>query len=110
MTRIDEDALSLHLEVALSGAAPAMLDGLADPDRRRRHVAVAGLARHLMQRLRCFDIESADQAMRPDRQPSLFPPDLGPLGGARQSPLSSIARLPDRAKEAIIGSDSGDEK
>jgi hypothetical protein len=76
MTRIDDDTLSLHLEVALSGAAPAMLDGLADADRRRRHVAVADLARHLTERLRCFDIQSADSAAGTAHQLSLFASNL----------------------------------
>ena len=80
MTRIDDDTLSLHLEVSLSGVAPALLDGLADPDRSRRHAAVTDLARHLAQRLRCFDIQGEDAIMRPACQPSLFPRDIGLLG------------------------------
>jgi len=80
MTRIDEDILSLHLEVALAGLAPGLLDGLADPDRRRRNVAVADLARHLTERLRCFDIQSAERTGHESGHPSLFPRDIGPLG------------------------------
>jgi hypothetical protein len=80
MTRIDEDTLSLHLEVALAGVAPGLLDGLADPDRRRRNGAVTDLARHLTERLRCFDIQSAEQTAHPAGHPSLFPRDIGPLG------------------------------
>jgi hypothetical protein len=79
MTRIDEEALSLHLQVALSGAAPALLDGLIDPDRRRRHLAIADIARHLAERLRCFDVRSEELGMS-QGQPSLFPEDLGPIG------------------------------
>jgi len=58
MTRIDDDTLSLHLEVALTGASPALLDGLAAPDWRRRQAAAADVARHLVERLCCFDIRS----------------------------------------------------
>lgn len=79
MTRIDEDTLSLHLEVSLSGAAPGLLSGLADPDRCLRHAAVADLARHLAERLRCFDIRDEDMISRSNAHPSLFT-DLGPLG------------------------------
>jgi len=80
MTRIDDDTLSLHLQVSLSSAAPALLDALADPDRCRRHAAVADLARHLAERLRCFDICDEDAIMRSAHHPSLFPRDIGPLG------------------------------
>jgi hypothetical protein len=78
--RIDEDALSLHLEVALAGAAPRLLDGLTHPDRYRRSTAAADVARHLAERLRCFDIHCAEAPMRTTSQPSLFPNDLGPIG------------------------------
>lgn len=79
MTRIDVDTLSHHLEVAIAGAAPTLLNSLADADRCRRHSAVANLARYLSERLGCFDIQGEDIIMRPDRQPTLFA-DLGPLG------------------------------
>lgn len=80
MTRIDDDALSLHLEVALTGAAPALLNGLASPDWRRRQAATADVARHLAERLRCFEIRCEEEAMRSRSQPSLFPQDLDPIG------------------------------
>lgn len=79
MIRIDDDTLSHHLEVAISGAAPALLDGLADTDRCRRHTATADLARYLTERLGCFDIQAEDAIMRPAGHPPLFA-DLGPLG------------------------------
>lgn len=79
MIRIDEDTLLLQLEVALAVAAPAQLNGLADCDRVRRRAATADIARHLAERLRCFDIryekDGGTQA-----QPSLFPDDLSPIG------------------------------
>lgn len=79
MSRVDDDTLSLHLEVALSTAAPSLLDGLAGGDRRRRHAAIGEVVRQLVERLRCFDI-SGDAMGRLVDQPSLFPEDLGPIG------------------------------
>lgn len=79
MSRLDETALSLHLEVALATAAPELLGGLADPDRRRRTIAAADVARLLTERLRCFDVLHAETGARLDAQPSLFPEDLGPI-------------------------------
>lgn len=78
MARVDDDTLSLHLEVALATAPPALLDSLSDPDRRRRHAAVGEIARQLVERLRCFEIQ-AEQA-RVSCHPSLFPSDMGPMG------------------------------
>lgn len=78
MTRLDDDTLALHLEVTLCGAAPALLDGLTDPDRRQRHAATTSLARHIAERLRCFDIRGEEVGAR-RCQPVLFPDDLGPI-------------------------------
>jgi hypothetical protein len=80
MARIDEEALSLHLEVALAGTAPRLLDDLSNADRYRRSAAVANVARQLAERLRCFDIQFDEPGSGPSVQPSLFPSDLGPLG------------------------------
>lgn len=80
MTRIDEEALSLHLEVALAGTAPRLLNDLSNPDRCRRSAAVADVARQLAERLRCFDIQFDEPGLRSCAQPSLFPSDLGPMG------------------------------
>lgn len=80
MTRLDEESLSLHLEVALAGAAPELLGDLADADRRRRSIAVADIARHLAERLRCFDIRCEETGTRFQSHPSLFPDYLGPIG------------------------------
>jgi len=79
MVQIDDDTFSHHLEVAISGATPTLLDGLADTDRSRRHAAAADLARYLADHLGCFDIQDEDGIMRPPHHPSLFA-DLGPLG------------------------------
>ncbi len=80
MIRIDDDILSTHIEVALAGAAPTLLDDLADADRARRRIAVARIAHHLAERLRCFDIRSSEPCGDGSTQPSLFPQDMGPIG------------------------------
>lgn len=80
MTRVDEKILALHLEVALCGAAPSLLDGLATADGHRRHVAVTEMARHLVERLRCFEFRSEEGGRLAQAQPALFPDDLGPIG------------------------------
>ncbi|QCI78795.1 hypothetical protein E6W36_01700 [Hankyongella ginsenosidimutans] len=67
---IDEDALALHFEVALAAAAPELLDGLGDADRYRRRAAYADTARHLAERMRCFDVQSVDAKLG-QAQPSL---------------------------------------
>jgi hypothetical protein len=59
MTRLASEAVALHLEVALSGAAPYLLADLQHADRFRRTAAVSTLAHHLAQRMRCFDIRRA---------------------------------------------------
>ncbi|SLJ91172.1 hypothetical protein SAMN06295987_1011332 [Novosphingobium mathurense] len=79
MTRVDDESLALHLEVALSTAPPSMLGGLLDPDRRQRHAAIGEITRELVERLRCFDIRYEDGRIACGRQPALFPDDLGPI-------------------------------
>ena len=79
-TRLDESALSLHLEVALAGASPNLLGELVGADRVRRMVAIGVVARHLAKRLRCFDISYPETDERLEPQPTLFADDLGPLG------------------------------
>ncbi|RHW16860.1 hypothetical protein D1610_14210 [Sphingomonas gilva] len=80
MMRIDEEALSLHLEVALAGTAPELLSDLTEADCWRRRIAVADVARHLAERLRCFDIRCEEMGSPHQGHPSLFPHDLGPIG------------------------------
>jgi hypothetical protein len=80
MTRVDDDTLSLHLEVALAGAPSSLLDDLSAPDHRRRQAAVGEIARQLAERLRCFDILSEDASFTRNPHPTLFPQDLGPIG------------------------------
>jgi len=71
MTRFDENSLALHLEVALACAPPALVDGLAAGDRKRRNSAATDMAWHLAQRLRCFDIRYDGPSVS-DIQPTLF--------------------------------------
>jgi hypothetical protein len=80
MSRVDDDSLSLHLEVALSTTSPALLGGLIDADHHCRHAAASQVARELADRLRCFDIRSDDGARVSASQAYLFPDDLGPIG------------------------------
>ena len=71
MSRIDHNALADHLEVALTVAPAATLAKLHETDGLCRRVATAELARHLAERLECFNI--AFQEWRPvPGQPSLF--------------------------------------
>lgn len=79
MPRVDDDTLSLHLEVALSTTAPSVLDSLGNSDRRRRQAAVGEIVRQLVERLRCFDIHSPEATRRSEAQTCLFH-DLGPIG------------------------------
>lgn len=74
MIRVAEDILAIHLEVALAAATPTMLDGLADCDQRRRYAAVAEIARHLVERLRCFEICSEEAALAKIRIPPCWVP------------------------------------
>ena len=71
MTRLDDDALALHLEVAIAVASPSLLSDLAARDRHRRSAAVSTLAQHLARRLRCFDIAMEESPSFPGH-PSLF--------------------------------------
>lgn len=80
MTRVDDETLSLHLEVALATAPPSLLDDLADTDWRRRHAAAGEIARQLVDRLRCFEIQTDQGDARSMGQQSLFPADMGPMG------------------------------
>lgn len=80
MARIDDDALTMHLEVALAVASPSLVGDLQHGDRYRRSAAVATLARHLADRMQCFEIALHEgQGVRVEH-PSLFPNDLQPLG------------------------------
>lgn len=66
MSRIDDQALSLHFEVALSGIARSLLTDLAHADRFRRSAAVSTLAHYLASRMRCFEITMEEEvAVKP---------------------------------------------
>ena len=71
MLRIDPNALADHLEVALTVARAATLAKLHEADSPCRRAATAELARHLADRLECFD--RAFQEWQPvPGQPSLL--------------------------------------
>ena len=80
MTRVDDDMLALHLEVALSTAPPSLLGGLTASDRRQRHAAIGEITKELVERLRCFDIRAESPRALHGEQTLLFPHDLGPMG------------------------------
>ncbi|WP_375397305.1 hypothetical protein [uncultured Sphingomonas sp.] len=80
MRRIDDDALTLHFEVALAAAEPSLMGELQQGDRFRRSAAVSALAYHLADRMRCFDIAFDEGQGGRAEQPSLFPDDLQPIG------------------------------
>lgn len=80
MTRIDDETLAFHLEVALATTAPPVLDRLGDPDRQRRSAAIGEIARQLVERLRCFDIRTEQRDRLMSLHPTLFPSDMEPLG------------------------------
>ncbi|API58611.1 hypothetical protein BSL82_04195 [Tardibacter chloracetimidivorans] len=83
MSRVADDILTTHLEVALATSPAALLDGLADNDGRRRHAAIGEIARQLVDRLRCFEFRCVDSERWPQDHLSLFPEDLGPISGRR---------------------------
>lgn len=67
---ITPDALSHHLEIALNAASRPLLSDLDHTDRYRRTAAVATLARHLADRMNCFEISASDVELID--HPSLF--------------------------------------
>ncbi|MBC2668214.1 hypothetical protein ACFOON_11200 [Novosphingobium piscinae] len=79
MTRIDDDILLTHLEVALAVAPERTLVRLNADDPRAQRRARMDLARHLVERMRGFLIESEGYAAA-GGQPCLFPGDLSPMG------------------------------
>ncbi len=72
MTRIDPDALAIHLEVALSCAPVDTLAALQDTDGQRRRRATYTLAKHLADRLGCFEITVDGLGDDVGKQASLF--------------------------------------
>lgn len=72
MSRIDSEALAHHIEVALTVTPSIVLTGLQERDGVVRRAATARLARHLADRLDCFDIEFAEWQPPVAEQPSLF--------------------------------------
>ena len=72
MTRIDPDALAMHIEVALTCAPVDALDALQDGDSQRRRRAAFSLALHLADRLGCFEITGDGLGGDAAQQTSLF--------------------------------------
>lgn len=79
MSRIADDVLLTHLEVALAVAPEPTLAGLNADDPRAQRSARVDLARHLVERMRGFVIEDDGNAGG-DIQPWLFPGDVAPIG------------------------------
>ncbi|WCT75812.1 hypothetical protein PQ455_20130 (plasmid) [Sphingomonas naphthae] len=72
MIRVDEESLTLHLEVSLAIAEPELVTDIRCGDAAARRRAVALLARHLAVRLRCYDILADEPAAMAGALP-LFP-------------------------------------
>lgn len=69
---IDPDALTTHLEAALSCALEDTLAALQDTDRQRRRRATYTLAHYLADRLGCFEITGEGLGDDVGKQASLF--------------------------------------
>jgi len=61
MNRVAEQTLSLHVELALACAAPAVLSDISHVDGHRRRMAVTRLAEHISARMSCFEIQLDEQ-------------------------------------------------
>ena len=72
MTRIDPDALAMHIEAALTCAPFDTLAALQDTDSQRRRRATYTLAQHLADRLGCFEITGSGLGDDVGKQTSLF--------------------------------------
>lgn len=79
MSRIADEILLTHLEVALAVAPEPVMLGLNADDPRAQRKARIELASHLVERIRGYVIER-DFAGRGEAQPCLFPGDLSPMG------------------------------
>jgi hypothetical protein len=79
MDRIADDILLTHLEVALAVAPELTLAGLNAVDPRAQRSARVDLARHLVERMRGFEI-SGEVYPTGSSQSCLFARDLSPIG------------------------------
>lgn len=79
MSRIADEILLTHIEVALAVASEATLVGLGADDPRTQRNARLDLARHLVERMQGLEIEGGTNAGR-SSQPTLFPGDPSPIG------------------------------
>ena len=79
MDPIADNILLTHLEVALAVAPEPTLAGLNAVDPRAQRSARVELARHLVERMRGFEI-SGEVYPLDGAQTCLFPGDLSPIG------------------------------
>lgn len=79
MSRIADEILLTHIEVAIAIASEATLVGLGADDPRTQRNARVDLARHLVERMQGLEIEGEGNASR-SSQSTLFPGDLSPMG------------------------------
>lgn len=79
MSRIADEILFTHIEVAIAIASEATLVGLGADDPRTQRNARVDLARHLVERMQGLEFEGEGNAGR-SSQPTLFPGDLSPMG------------------------------
>lgn len=79
MSRIADEILFTHIEVALAVASEATLVGLGADDPRTQSNARVDLARHLVERMQGLKIEGEGNASR-SSQSTLFPGDFSPMG------------------------------
>lgn len=79
MSRIADEILFTHIEVALAVASEATLVGLGADDPRTQRNARVDLTRYLVERMQVLEIEGEGNGGR-SSQPTLFPGDLSPIG------------------------------
>ncbi|MEI6643681.1 MAG: hypothetical protein B7Y36_03605 [Novosphingobium sp. 28-62-57] len=79
MSRIADDILLTHLEVALAMAPEVTLAGLNAADPRAQRTARVDLAQHLVERMRGLEI-SGEVYRSGGHQSCLFPGDHSPIG------------------------------
>ena len=79
MSRIADETLLTHFEIALAVASPRTLAALGTADLRAQRRARLDLAHHLVDRLRAV-VADNDGARIGGTQPGLFSDDLSPMG------------------------------
>lgn len=79
MRRIEQDELSMHLQISLALARPWILHDIGMKHRERREHAMQRMTEHLVQRLEGFEIFSTRASLQPPMLATLplFPMDCG---------------------------------